>query len=134
MIDETKPKIPCWLTWSTTVDGLVTLESICLTNWIAVQHKKMLQDERIKRFISVKIEPAEANHLFAADLDEKWMAEYGQEAFKRNESAIVDILVKERNDLRIIVKELRSGIKEYITTGKDKNLRSAMQMSWEYDR
>ena len=134
MIDENKPKIPCWLIWSTTNTGLVTLESICLANWIAKSHKQMLQDERVKNFISVKIEKAEANHLFAADLDQKWWAEYGEASAKRNEMEVVNIEKNRREIAEKHIKEFREAVSEYMTTGEDKRLRSVMTVTMEYQR
>jgi len=83
MIDETKPKIPCWLVWANYENGQVNLESISLNYSHAKYAKRILLQERVTNIVSVKIEPSECNHMFQADLDSKWLEEYGRSAAKR---------------------------------------------------
>lgn len=84
MIDETKARIPCWLVWATYVNGNTNLEAISLVHSHAKYAKKILLEERgNENVVSVRIEPSECNHMFQADLDSKWLENYGKEASKR---------------------------------------------------
>jgi hypothetical protein len=94
MIDETKTRIPCWLVWSTTERGVVTLEAIGLTNTYAKQARTVLLSSG--RFISVRIELSECNHLFGPDLDETWWKMYGEAAKERGE-LLIDGSMRKRN-------------------------------------
>lgn len=82
MIDETESRIPCWLVWSTSEEGNITLEAICLVYYYAKHVKETLLENR-DTITSVKIEPSECNHMFAADLDNIWLANYGNDAARR---------------------------------------------------
>ena len=74
MIDETKSKIPIWLIWAATDNGLTTLVGVTLTNSRAVSYRKtILRDPHV---ITVKIEPSEANHLFNPQWDYAWQKAY----------------------------------------------------------
>lgn len=82
MIDETEPRIPCWLVWSTAQNGAVTMEAIGLTRSYANQARTVLLASN-RDFVQVKIEKSECNHLFGPDLDEMWWKFYGEGAQDR---------------------------------------------------
>jgi len=94
MIDEYSSHIPCWLVWSTSAGGLVTLEAICLNNKYAKSVREVLLRDRVGQLVRVTIEKSEANHMFAGDLDEKWWKLYGQEANNRLENTQIEMLKK----------------------------------------
>ena len=76
MIDETKSRIPIWLIWATTDNGLTTLVAVTLPNSRAGSYRKViLRDPHV---ITVKIEPSEANHLFNPSWDGAWQTAYGE--------------------------------------------------------
>ena len=78
MIDETKTRIPIWLVWSTSQNGLVSLEAVALTNQYARSARAILLTGR-PTLVRVYIERTEANHLFAVDLEQMWWRLYGSE-------------------------------------------------------
>jgi len=126
MIDENKPKIPCWVIWSTSENGLVTLEAIDLAHWIAKSHKKLLENEVTRKFVMVKIEKSEANHLFAGDLDEKWWEMYGEQVNKRSETIKVESLRKENEHAIECIKKIREDLRQHNKTGDMDILRKIM--------
>ena len=113
MIDENQPRIPCWLVWSTSINGLVTLESISLTPKHAEYARRILLDERYDKLIDVKIEKSECNHMFAGDLDEIWWKLYGEQAEKRTENTRVDMIKGQLNTAIKLGEALIETIKIY---------------------
>lgn len=76
MIDETKSKIPIWLIWATTDNGLTTLVGVTLNNTRANSYRKVILND--PHVITVKIEPSEANHLYNPHWDDAWQSAYGE--------------------------------------------------------
>lgn len=76
MIDETKSRIPIWLIWATTDNGLTTLVGVTLNNTRANSYRKVILND--PHVITVKIEPSEANHLFNPHWDSAWQSAYGE--------------------------------------------------------
>lgn len=121
MINENEPHLPCWLVWSTSMDGLVTLEAISLTQWYAESTRRLLLRERGDRLISVKIELSQCNHMFAGDLDQKWWQLYGEQAAIRVENTRVDIVKKQLE----IARKLGSAMLKAIKSENDNAIRKA---------
>jgi hypothetical protein len=96
MIDETESRIPCWLVWSTNLAGVVTMEAVALTHHRAVTYKETLLASG-RKYTKVSIEPTEANHLLAADMDQLWFKMYGEEAEKRRQDEQVKIAENRRD-------------------------------------
>jgi hypothetical protein len=69
-------RIPCWIVWSTSSSGNVTMEAIALTNARAMQYRETLLASN-RNYVLVTIERSEVNHLLAADMDELWSELYG---------------------------------------------------------
>lgn len=121
MIDETRSRIPVWLLWVTSTNGLVTLVAVALTQRRAMTYREViLQDENV---VLCRIEPSEANHLFNPDWDTAWTAmfgvdyltEYARQATGVQEQVIKNLrheLAQCRADLRragIVIEKLRDG-------------------------
>jgi len=72
------------------------MEAIALTQYRANTYRKtLLASDR--DYISVRVEPTEANHLLAADMDQVWFKMYGEEAQKRRRDELVVRANQERN-------------------------------------
>jgi hypothetical protein len=124
MIDETKSHIPCWLVWSTSEKGNVTLEAISLIYSHAKYTKKVLLDGR-KEIISVKIEPSECNHMFAVDLDSKWLESYGKDSSKRFLDFHTEVI---RKDLTM-AKKIATKIIRAVGNKNDEEIRKSI-LEW----
>lgn len=86
MIDENKSRIPCWLVWAASQTGVVTLEAVTLTIDRARTYRKVLLESPARDYVSVRVEPTEANHMFGPDLDQVWWQQYGEQALQRSEN------------------------------------------------
>jgi len=75
MINPKQSRIPAWLLWATTKNGLVTLASITLNQTRAITYKEIIEQDT--EVVTVKIEKTEANHLFHPDWEEQWQNAYG---------------------------------------------------------
>lgn len=96
MIDENSSRIPIWLLWARSDNGLVTLVAVTLTQRRAVTCRKIL----LRRFVSVRIEKSEANHLYDPQLDAIWESMYGPDYIRDMQKRAVQIVASERDLLR----------------------------------
>jgi len=124
LVDVTKPHIPCWLVWVTSENGLVTLMAIALTQKISDQYRDLLG--KSGKYVRVKIEKTEANHLFVGSLDELWWEMYGTDAMERIEDDLLDFARKERDATVNAGCELWDAIAEYMNGGSKRELAEVM--------
>jgi len=68
MIDKNQNRIPCWIVYSLSTGGNLTMHAICLTNSRANTYRKALEYEENIQRVRIWIEASEVNHLFNYDI------------------------------------------------------------------
>jgi hypothetical protein len=99
----------------------MTLEAICLVHYYAEHIRETLLENR-DMIISVRIEPSECNHMFAADLDSIWLANYGKDAARR----LVKFHTEVRDKNLVMAKKLTSKIIRAYGNGDTNKIRESI--------